>query len=69
MADARDLLELVWADGGYTGSLVEYCLAALALVLAVVKRSDGRKGLVVLPQAVDRGAVLRPSDAHSPPGA
>ncbi|MFF5714365.1 transposase [Streptomyces sp. NPDC012756] len=30
---------LVWADGGYTGSLVEYALAALALVLAIVKRS------------------------------
>ncbi|TXL83654.1 transposase, partial [Streptomyces sp. IB2014 016-6] len=25
---AHHLLALVWADGGYTGSLVEYCLAA-----------------------------------------
>jgi transposase len=30
------------ADGGYTGSLVEYCLATLALVLAIVKRNDDR---------------------------
>ncbi|MFF7994662.1 transposase [Kitasatospora xanthocidica] len=40
---------LVWADGGYTGSLVEYCLAALALVLAIGKRSDDMRGFVVLP--------------------
>ncbi|MFC9915441.1 hypothetical protein [Streptomyces sp. NPDC059862] len=40
---------LVWADGGYTGSLVEYCLAAVALVLTIVKRSDDQKGFVVLP--------------------
>ncbi|MFI1653274.1 hypothetical protein ACH4XT_41030 [Streptomyces avidinii] len=38
------------ADGGYTGSLVEYCLAALALVLAIVKRSDDMRGFVVLPK-------------------
>ena len=47
---AHHLLALVWADGGYTGSLVEYCLAALALVLAIVKRSDGMRGFVVLPK-------------------
>lgn len=50
VADAHHLLELVWADGGYTGPLVEYCLAALALVLAIVKRSDDHKGFVVLPK-------------------
>jgi transposase len=50
VADAHHRLALVWADGGYTGSLVEYCLTALALVLQVVKRSDGRKGFVVLPK-------------------
>lgn len=47
---AHHLLALVWADGGYTGSLVEYCLAALALVLAIVKRSDDMRGFVVLPK-------------------
>ncbi|MFE5587337.1 IS5 family transposase [Kitasatospora sp. NPDC056531] len=47
---AHHLLALVWADGGYTGSLVEYCLAALALVLAIVKRGDDMRGFVVLPK-------------------
>lgn len=50
VTDARHQLELVWADGGYTGSLAEYCLAALALVLAIVKRSDDIRGYVVLPK-------------------
>lgn len=48
MAGAHHLLALVWADGGYTGSLVEYCLATLALVLAIIKRSDDVKGFVVV---------------------
>ncbi|MBA4866497.1 hypothetical protein H1V43_35315 [Streptomyces sp. PSKA54] len=48
VADGHHLLALVRADGGYTGSLVEYCLTALALVLAIVKRSDGQKRFVVL---------------------
>jgi len=50
VADAHHRLELVWADGGYTGSLVEHCLAAFALVLAIVKRSDDMRGFVVLPK-------------------
>ncbi|GAA1127725.1 IS5 family transposase [Kitasatospora arboriphila] len=50
VAAAHHRLALVWADGGYTGSLVEYCLAALALVLAIVKRSDDVRGFVVLPK-------------------
>jgi transposase len=50
VADAHHRLALVWADGGYTGSLVEHCLAAFALVLAIVKRSDDVKGFVVLPK-------------------
>lgn len=49
-ADAHHRLALVWADGGYTGSLIEYCLAALALVLVIVKCSDDQKGFVVLPK-------------------
>lgn len=40
-ADAHHRLELVWADGGCTSSLIAYCLTRLALVLAIVKRSDG----------------------------
>lgn len=50
VAGAHHLLALVWADGGYTGSLVEYCLAVLALVVSIVKRSDDQKGFVVLPK-------------------
>ncbi|MFF0847690.1 IS5 family transposase [Streptomyces olivaceus] len=50
VADAHHWLELVWADGGYTGSLAEHCLATLALVLAIVKRSDDTRGFVVLPK-------------------
>ncbi|WP_377274539.1 transposase [Peterkaempfera sp. SMS 1(5)a] len=50
VAAAHHLLALVWADGGYTGSLVGYCLAALALVLAIIKRSDDMRGFVVLPK-------------------
>jgi transposase len=50
VAAAHHLLVLVWADGGCTGSLVEYCRATLALVLAIVKRSDDMRGFVVLPK-------------------
>ncbi|MER5756030.1 IS5 family transposase [Streptomyces sp. NPDC002088] len=50
VADVHHRLALVWADGGYTGSLVEYCLATLALVLAIVKRSNDQKSFVVLPK-------------------
>ncbi|WP_330342360.1 IS5 family transposase [Streptomyces sp. NBC_00557] len=49
-ADAHHRLALVCADGGYTGGIVEYCHAALALVLAIVKRSDDMRGFVVLPK-------------------
>ncbi|MFF3149808.1 transposase [Streptomyces sp. NPDC057927] len=50
VAAAHHRLALVWADGGYTGSLIEHGLAAFALVLAIVKRSDNMKGFVVLPK-------------------
>ncbi|MFE1986041.1 transposase [Streptomyces mirabilis] len=50
VADGHHRLALVWADGGYTGSLVEHCLATLALVLAIVKRNDDLRGFVVLPK-------------------
>ncbi|MFD3658177.1 IS5 family transposase [Streptomyces sp. NPDC058620] len=50
VAAAHHLLALVRADGGYTGKLVEYSLAVLAVVLAIVKRSDAMRGFVVLPK-------------------
>nr|WP_258564200.1 hypothetical protein [Streptomyces himalayensis] len=69
VADGHHLLALVRADGGFTGSLVEYCLTALALVLAIVKRSAARSGSWCSAQAVDRRAPLRVADAHPSPGA
>ncbi|MFF2188141.1 transposase [Streptomyces sp. NPDC058155] len=50
VADVHRQLELVWADGGYTGSLVAHCLTVLALVLAIVRRSDDMRDFVVLPK-------------------
>ncbi|MGW6691836.1 IS5 family transposase [Streptomyces sp. NPDC054961] len=50
VTDVHHRLELIWADGGYTGSIVAHCLATLALVLAIVKRSDDMRGFVVLPK-------------------
>jgi transposase len=50
VAEAHHRLELLWADGGCTGSLVEHCLAAFALVLGIVRRSDDMRGFVVLPK-------------------
>ena len=43
-------LQLVWADGGYTGPLVTWALTVLNMVLQVVKRTDDTKGFVVLPR-------------------
>ncbi len=67
-ADAHHLLALVWADGGYTGSLVEYCLAALALVLAISSAATTCAASWCCPSD-DRRAPHRPPDAQSPSGA
>ncbi|MFI8281416.1 IS5 family transposase [Streptomyces sp. NPDC085929] len=45
----RDIA-LVWADGGYTGGLIDWCREKLALTLEIVKRTDGMEGFVVLPR-------------------
>ncbi|MFE4514035.1 IS5 family transposase [Kitasatospora sp. NPDC056783] len=50
VAAAHHRLTPAWADGGYTGSLVEYSLAVLAVMLAIVKRSDDMRGFVVMPK-------------------
>ena len=42
-------LLLIWADGGYTGSLVTWTLSACGWFLEIVKRSDGAKGFELLP--------------------
>ncbi|MFI1286859.1 IS5 family transposase [Streptomyces sp. NPDC020858] len=41
---------LIWADGGYTGGLVDWAKERLALTLEVVKRTDDMEGFVVLPR-------------------
>jgi transposase len=40
----------VWADGGYTGQLVDFAREALRIALTVVKRSDDTSGFTVLPK-------------------
>lgn len=57
---ARTLLErlrmrhwritLVWADGGYTGRLVDVARDVLHVALTVIKRSDNSGGFTVLPK-------------------
>jgi len=48
----RDLprLELIWADGGYAGKLVEWVKSECGWVLEIVKRSDDVKGFKLLPR-------------------
>ncbi|WP_157977574.1 IS5 family transposase [Streptomyces triticisoli] len=40
----------VWADGGYTGQLVDFAHRVLRIALTVVKRSDDVSGFTVLPK-------------------
>lgn len=40
----------VWADGGYTGPLVDFARSVLQMSLTVVKRSDDTRGFAVLPK-------------------
>ncbi|WP_232247379.1 IS5 family transposase [Kitasatospora azatica] len=56
----RDLLQrlrarhraitVVWADGGYTGWLVDFATTVLAIALTIVKRPDDISGFTVLPR-------------------
>ncbi|MET7695956.1 transposase [Streptomyces sp. NPDC005483] len=43
-------VSLVWADGGYTGRLVEIARDVLQIALTVVKRGDDATGFTVLPK-------------------
>lgn len=43
-------LQLIWADGGYAGQLVDWTASVGQWVLEIVKRSDDLKGFVVLPR-------------------
>ncbi|MGW1666872.1 IS5 family transposase [Streptomyces microflavus] len=43
-------IRLVWADGSYTGPLVDWAADALDIALTVVQRPDGARGFTVLPR-------------------
>jgi putative transposase len=43
-------LKLIWADGIYAGSLVDWVKDKLHCVLAIVRRPDGQRGFQVLPK-------------------
>lgn len=43
-------LELIWADKGYGGKLVEWCQTTLDTSLEIVSRPKGVKGFVLLPR-------------------
>jgi hypothetical protein len=49
-ADCTVAPHLVWADGGHTGGLVDWCRQKLALTPEIVKRTDGMQGFVVRPR-------------------
>ena len=43
-------LQLIWADGGYAGKLVQWVYNFGGWLLEIVKRSKGDRGFVVLPR-------------------
>ena len=43
-------LRLLWADGGYSGKLVDWVRSFAGWVLEIVRCSDDQKGFVVLPR-------------------
>jgi putative transposase len=43
-------LQLIWADGGYAGKLIDWVKAKCGWILEIVKRSDDIKGFQVLPR-------------------
>jgi len=43
-------LRLIWADGGYAGKLIGWVTARGGWTVAIVKRTAGEKGFVVLPR-------------------
>ena len=42
-------LQKIWADGGYTGTLIEWVKQQCGWILEIVKRNDKAKGFEVLP--------------------
>jgi putative transposase len=43
-------LQLIWADGGYAGKLIDWAKQICNWILEIVKRSDDIKGFQVLPR-------------------
>jgi transposase len=43
-------IQLIWADGGYAGRLIEWTRTTLKITLQIVKRSDTTAGFTVLPR-------------------
>jgi putative transposase len=43
-------LQLIWADGGYAGKLIDWVMSVGGWVLQIVRRCDDVKGFVVLPK-------------------
>jgi len=43
-------LKLIWADGAYSGKLIQWVKKNTGLDLEIVKRSDDMKGFQVLPR-------------------
>jgi len=43
-------LKLIWADGGYAGTLIDVAKELYGWTLAIIKRSDDTQGFKVLPK-------------------
>lgn len=43
-------MQLVWADGGYSGKLIEWVKLTCDWVLEIVRRNDDMQGFVILPK-------------------
>lgn len=43
-------LQLVWADGGYAGKLIDRVRQTFGWLLTIIKRSDAGKGFQLLPR-------------------
>jgi putative transposase len=50
LAGRSPRLRLVWADGGYAGTLLTWALATVGVVVEIVKRPAETAGFAVLPK-------------------
>jgi len=48
--DQMPRLQLIWADGGYRGKLIEWVAVQCLWILEIVKRNDQLKGFIILPK-------------------